>query len=82
MSNEQLDLLWGADEIGKAIRRNRRQTYRLLESGALPAKKVGGVWVASRKILIESLCDARAAFVEEKMRWVVPPGDAPFGEMP
>ena len=46
--SEVLDLLWGADEIGKAIRRNRRQTYRLLESGAIPASKINGTWIASK----------------------------------
>jgi hypothetical protein len=43
-----LDLLWGATPIGKAMGINPRQAYHLLESGVLPARKVGGGWCASR----------------------------------
>ena len=49
---EPLDLLWGVDEIGHAIRRNRRQAHYLLEKGELPgAKKVGGRWCIPRTAL-------------------------------
>jgi hypothetical protein len=51
--SEGLDLVWGAEEIAKVIGRNQRQTFCLLDSGKLPAKKVGGRWVASRKKLKE-----------------------------
>ena len=43
-----LDLVWGVDEIGRLIGRNPRQTYHMLSTGQLPAKKVGGRWVAER----------------------------------
>jgi hypothetical protein len=44
---EKLDLAWGARAIGKAIRKNPRQTYYLLELGAIPgARKVADQWVA------------------------------------
>jgi hypothetical protein len=43
-----LDILWGVAAIGKEINRNPRQTFHLLETGKLPAKKVGGRWCASR----------------------------------
>jgi hypothetical protein len=43
-----LDLLWGVARIAKEIGRNPRQAYHLLESGGLPARKVGGRWCASR----------------------------------
>ena len=42
------DIVWGATAIGKVINRNRRQTYKLLEGGKLPATKVGQTWVAAR----------------------------------
>lgn len=46
------DLIWEVTEIAKLIGRNERQTFHLLNSGQLPAKKVGGRWVASRQKLI------------------------------
>ena len=49
------DWLWGADAIGEAIGRSRRQTFHLLERGLLPARKIGGVWAASRRRLLEHL---------------------------
>ncbi|MCI5073961.1 DNA-binding protein [Oricola sp.] len=49
------DIVWGASEIAKVIGRTDRQTFHLLTSGQLPAKKVGDRWVASRKKLLEAL---------------------------
>lgn len=43
-----IDLVWGAAEIGKEINRKPRQTFYMLESGLLPARKVGNQWVAER----------------------------------
>jgi hypothetical protein len=37
---EKLDLLWSVPEIARFIGRTKRQTYWLLERGALPARKV------------------------------------------
>jgi len=48
-SEGDLDILWGAQEIARAIRRPVRQTFHLLENGQLPAKKCGGKWCASRE---------------------------------
>ena len=45
------DVLWGAEEIGKAIGRTPKQTYRLLESGLIPAKKISARWVSNRSAL-------------------------------
>jgi len=58
VTNGQLDLVWEVAEIARLIGRNERQTFHLLASGKLPAKKVGGRWVASREKLL-------AFFVEE-----------------
>jgi hypothetical protein len=49
------DLLWGAEAIGRAINRTRRETFYLLESGRLPAQKIGHRWVASRRDLFAAL---------------------------
>ncbi|MEO5807903.1 DNA-binding protein [Devosia sp.] len=49
---ENLDLLWGCKIIAQVIGCTERKTFHLLESGALPARRVGGTrWVASRKAL-------------------------------
>jgi hypothetical protein len=55
------DILWGADAIAAEIRRDRSATFHLLSAGALPAKKVGGRWVASRAKLREFLLGEVAA---------------------
>jgi hypothetical protein len=48
------DFLWGADEIGRAIGRNGRQTHHLLTRGEIQcAKKKGGRWVAPRVALLK-----------------------------
>jgi len=49
---EPLDLVWEVAAISRLIGRSERQTFYLLNSGALPAKKVGGRWVADRKRLL------------------------------
>lgn len=59
-NNSAGDLVWGGSGIAQVIKRTDRQTFHLLESGALPAKKVGGRWVASRRKLIEFLTDELA----------------------
>lgn len=50
---EVLDLIWGAEDIGKVIGRSARATFDILEKGQLPAKKVNGRWVISRRKLID-----------------------------
>lgn len=55
---EQADLVWGGEEIARVIGRTARVTFSLLEKGELPAKKVGGRWVASRKKLIDFFMEA------------------------
>jgi hypothetical protein len=47
--------VWGAAEIGAVIRKSERAVFHLLESGLLPAKKVGGRWVSSRKKLLAAV---------------------------
>ena len=47
------DFLWGAEEIGKPIRRTKRQTHYMLHHGLInSAKKFGGLWVAHRVALL------------------------------
>jgi hypothetical protein len=54
-SHEAPDVLWGAAEIGGAIGKAARPTFHLLETGHLPARKIGGRWCASRRKLLEAL---------------------------
>jgi hypothetical protein len=52
MTDQPLDLVWGAARIGKEIDKTARQAYYLLENGHIRcARKVGDQWVADRKAL-------------------------------
>lgn len=48
-----LDLIWGAEAIGKAVGLSERQAKHILSQGEIPGRKVGGRWVASRRKLRE-----------------------------
>lgn len=54
------DLAWGVEEIAAAIGRPERATYHLLSKGELPARKVGGRWVASKRRLLAFLSGTAA----------------------
>lgn len=58
MTNENLDLVWGAEAIAEVLGVSARRAFYLLEKGSLPAKKVQGRWVVERGKL-------RAFFTEE-----------------
>jgi hypothetical protein len=49
----ELDVLWGASAIAKAIGRNKRIVFYLLEHGKIPANKIGGRWCISRAQLAD-----------------------------
>jgi hypothetical protein len=53
--------LWGAASIGEVIGKPERATFHMLEKRLLPAKKVGGRWVASRRKLLEAVTGEAAA---------------------
>jgi hypothetical protein len=61
ISEIPMDLIWGASEIAKAIGRSQRATFHMLDNGELPAKKVGGRWVAERGQLIRFFMEGTAA---------------------
>jgi hypothetical protein len=42
------DLIWGVKPISTVIGRTERQTYHMLVTGQLPARRIGGRWFASR----------------------------------
>jgi hypothetical protein len=45
------DLLWSVDQIAAFIKRKPRQTYYLIHTKQIPAKKIGAAWVACRSKL-------------------------------
>jgi excisionase family DNA binding protein len=51
--DDDIELLWGCGPIADYTKLKRRQVYHLLETGRLPAKKVGSKWVTTRKALRE-----------------------------
>ncbi|CAA0096921.1 Uncharacterised protein [Starkeya nomas] len=53
--NSTADLVWGVKEIAKLLGRTERQTFHMLNSGHLPANKIGERWVASRKKLLAAV---------------------------
>lgn len=53
--NEADDPIWEVKNIANVIKRSERQTFHLLSSGQLPAKKVGERWVASKRKLLMAL---------------------------
>lgn len=57
---QNLDLIWEVDEIAKLIGRTPRQTFHMLNKGELPAKKVGGRWVAERNKLLAFFLETAA----------------------
>lgn len=59
---DDLDLIWGAEEIAKAMGRTTRATFHMLESGEItPAKQIGRRWVVSRRRLREFFESGAAA---------------------
>jgi hypothetical protein len=59
-SDTYIELIWGAEAIAKIIGRSTRATFHMLDSGELPAKKVGGRWVAERGKLISFFMETAA----------------------
>lgn len=55
------DILWGVKALSEEIDRTERQTFYLLETGQLPAKKVGGRWCSTRSRLREFFNAVRQA---------------------
>jgi len=44
-----LELIWGADAIARELGISVRETFYLLSTKRIPAKKVGRRWCASRR---------------------------------
>lgn len=55
LDNSSDDIVWEVKNIARVIGRNDRQTFHLLATGQLPAKQIGGRWVASRRKLLAAV---------------------------
>lgn len=51
-AESKIDLIWGINAIARMIGRTDRQAFHMVNTGQIPAKKVGGRWVAERSKLI------------------------------
>lgn len=49
--DDPLDLIWTAPRIGEALNVSTRRAMYMLETGKLPARKIGRIWVADRSQL-------------------------------
>lgn len=58
--NSTLDLVWGVADIAKLIGRTERATFHMLAKHELPARKVGGRWVAERSKIIAFFVETAA----------------------
>ncbi|ASP92783.1 hypothetical protein [Sinorhizobium meliloti] len=58
--DKHIDLIWEVSEIAKIIGRSERQTFHLLSTGQLPAKKVGSRWVTERSKLLRFFMETAA----------------------
>jgi len=59
-SENTLDVLWGASQIAAVLNCSERKVFHLLETGKLPARKVGKVWTTTRSQL-KKFFDAETA---------------------
>lgn len=48
----EIDLVWGCEAIGQVIGLNYHQTYHLLVTGQIPARKLGTRFVIERAKLL------------------------------
>ncbi len=63
---ETLDLLYGARKIGAFLGISARKTYYLLETGALPAFKLGKQWCARKSSLLEFIAQLECKTTTEQ----------------
>jgi hypothetical protein len=55
MTNRDDDIVWGARAIGEVANVSEKKSFYLLETGKIPAKKIGDQWVGSRKKIRQHL---------------------------
>lgn len=55
--NDDLEIVWGAAEIGRVINQTRRQTHYMLSRGLIKAaRQCGGRWYADKAGLRAQFC--------------------------
>ena len=73
MTVEPDEILWGAEEIGRAINRTPRQVYHLAEAGQIPVNKVGAILTSTKRKLRDHILGVtqspgREALADPKIR--------------
>ncbi len=53
--DDQDQPVWGAENIAPIIKRSVRQTFYLLSTGQLPARKIGGRYVSTKRKLMSAI---------------------------
>jgi hypothetical protein len=59
MTDNKTKPVWGVKAIAAVIGRGERATFHLLETNALPARKVGGRWASEEGMLLAAILPAR-----------------------
>jgi hypothetical protein len=59
-SESESDIVWGAADIGKVVNLPPRKAFYSLEKGYPPGRKVGRIWISTRKALLAA-CDPTEA---------------------
>jgi hypothetical protein len=53
--------IYGAEEIGRVVKMTERQAFHALESGYLPATKVGRKWASTPRRLLAHFSGSKPA---------------------
>lgn len=65
MEHDKVDKLdepiWGVSNFAKVINRTERQTYNMIATGKLPARKIGERYVSTRRKLLDAVVGEAAA---------------------
>jgi hypothetical protein len=59
-TSHPLDLIWGVSAIARTIGRTDRQTFHMVSTGELPARKIGSRWVIERNKLVAHFTEGAA----------------------
>jgi hypothetical protein len=66
------DLLRGAEAIGAYVGLDARQTFYYLQTGCLPATKLGRIWISTKTRLRRHFNEARFEPIPKELEPVAP----------
>lgn len=55
--SQKLQLIWGARSIAQELGVPLRRAWTLLQTGKLPARKIGKLWCVDRRVLAKFFLD-------------------------